>query len=71
MVANKKQIEEMLDLIEDCIKSNNLYLLSIILCDLKNEYVEIAELATDGHYWNDWTHKQVLDYITYNSTFRM
>ena len=39
--------------------------IAAILLKLKSEYVEVALLATDGHYDQEtWTHKNVLDFLT-------
>lgn len=67
---NDKKEEEhditaMLAVITDCIQKNKLELLASIICKLQREYTEICELATDGEYQPTWSHKHVLDYITY------
>jgi hypothetical protein len=35
-----------------------------LIVQLEKDYRELAQLATFGEYKNDWTHEQVLDYIT-------
>lgn len=62
---SKYDITNMLAVIEDCIKKDKLEFLAHIICKLQLEYEELCELATDGEYQVTWTHKQVLDHITY------
>jgi hypothetical protein len=59
----------MLAVVEDCVKKNKLDLLSKILCDLQSEYHEVCRLSTDGAYEVTWSHKDVLDYLTYNQKY--
>jgi len=51
-------------LIKACIKREDTELLAKLILRLQEEYIAIAQLATDGHYKGKWTHKEVLDYIT-------
>lgn len=69
MEENREQVGVMLDLIEECIKNNNLTFLATLICKLQNDYTDIAKLSTDGNYQSNWTHKQVLDYLTYEQKF--
>ena len=62
---NKRTIKETLDLIEECVYSNKLEFLAELIVKLETEYIEIARLTTDDNYQPNWTHLQVLDYITY------
>lgn len=60
---NKKQ--QTIDLIEDCIHTNKIEFLAELIIKLENEYIEIARISTDDNYQPNWTHIQVLDYLTY------
>ena len=62
MSDNKESIKK---LIEECVKFHKIDFLVSLIFKLQNEYVDIAKLATDGNYQENWTHKQVLDFITY------
>ena len=58
-------IEDIRGLVESAMVSNNMeYLVHIIHKGLQ-EYVEVSMLATDGEYESNWTHNDVLNYITY------
>lgn len=67
MEENKKDVEEMLKLIQECIKNDNLVFLATLICKLQKDYEDIAKLSTYGEYLPTWTHKQVLDFITYET----
>jgi hypothetical protein len=60
----KTRFEEIESLVNDCIISNNSIILVQLIVQLEKDYRELAQLATFGEYKNDWTHEQVLDYIT-------
>lgn len=62
-------IAAMLVVIEDCIKKDKLEFLANVICKLQKEYQEVCELSTDGEYQITWTHKQVLDYLTYQQGY--
>jgi len=60
--------EEMLAaLVTDCIISHNEAIIVKLLAELEKQYQELARLSTMGEYKSDWTHKQVLDYVTYET----
>lgn len=59
----KKQ--QTIDLIEDCMHNNRIEFLTELIIRLESEYIEIARIATDDNYQSNWTHLQVLDYLTY------
>jgi type IV secretory pathway VirB4 component len=66
MSSNKnRSINETLDFIEECIHSNKLEFLAQLIVKLESEYIEIARISTDDNYKSNWTHLQVLDYLTY------
>lgn len=69
MEPHSKQTQAMLDLINECIKNENYIFLANLLSQLKTDYEELARLSTDGYYQHNWTHKQVLDYLTYEQKF--
>jgi len=62
---NKRSLNETIDLIEECMHSNRIEFLAQLIMKLESEYIEIAKLSTDNNYQSDWTHIQVLDYLTY------
>lgn len=51
-------------LVNDCIISHNEGIIVRLLVQLEQEYQDLAKLATMGEYKNDWTHQQVLNYVT-------
>jgi hypothetical protein len=59
----------MLSVVEDCVKQNKLDLLAKILYQMQSEYHEVCKLSTDGEYEVTWSHKDVLDYLTYNQKY--
>lgn len=52
-------------LVEEAIRLHKIDFLVTLINKLQNEYIDIAKLATEGQYQISWTHKQVLDFITY------
>lgn len=65
MSENKRTIKETLDMIEGCVYSNKLEFLAQLIVKLESEYIELARIGTDDNYQSNWTHIQVLDYMTY------
>lgn len=59
------EIKDMLAIIDECIKTDRLTFLANMFITLQKDYQEVAYLSTDGEYKSSWTHKQVLDYLTY------
>lgn len=53
------------DLVNQCIMSHNEEVLVNLIMRLEKDYIEIARLTTMGDYKASWTHREVLDYITY------
>lgn len=51
-------------LVSDCIIAHQESIIVKLIVQLEKDYHELAELATMGKYSLDWTHQQVLDYIT-------
>jgi hypothetical protein len=66
MDENKlESIEIIRGLVEGAIVTHNVEYMTHLINKMLTEYVELATLATDGKYNKDWTHMQVLNYITY------
>lgn len=59
--------EEISQLVQDCLIAHQEIILIKLIVQLEKEYKEIAQLSTLGEYNPSWTHKEVLDYITYNT----
>ena len=65
---NESNREKILrELVTDCFVAHQPEIIIRLLIQLEDEYLEIAKLATMGEYKTTWTHKQVLDYITYET----
>jgi hypothetical protein len=70
MVPIDKDLEKMAKVLATSTAGNDadvtsFYRIAAILLKLQSEYVDIALLATDGHYDQaTWTHKNVLDFLT-------
>lgn len=62
MDENKENIRM---LVEEAIKYHKIDFLVTLITKFQAEYIDIAKLATEGQYQISWTHKQVLDFITY------
>ena len=61
-----KREEEIENLVYDCIVAHQETIIVQLIYQLEKDYKELARLVTMDEYKSDWTHKQVLDYITYN-----
>lgn len=59
-----KTIDDVRQLVSDCIMSNNEEILVALIYELGVQYVELARLASLDEYKEKWTHSQLLDYIT-------
>ena len=67
MEYNKEEkLEAIRKLVNDCYISHNGNILAELIFKLEHDYVELAELSTDGAYNRHWTHEEVLDYLTYS-----
>lgn len=51
-------------LLGESIATHNEEVIVNLIFQLEKEYVELAQLSTMGEYKRNWTHLQVLDYIT-------
>ena len=56
----KKVIRQIIEWVDD----GNAEMVAKFMLHLKEEYVELATLATRGEYGRSWTHKQILDFVT-------
>lgn len=55
------------ELVVECVKKDKLDFLANLILSFQNDYQELATLCTDGNYNEKWSHKKVLDYITYEA----
>lgn len=69
MEENPARVKAMLKIVNQAIKDNSVDFLANLLAKLQQDYEELATLSTDGNYQPNWTHKQVLDYLTYEQKF--
>jgi len=60
----KKSIET---LVADCYMAHQEAIIVQLIYRLETEYREIASLASLGEYQETWTHKKLLDYVTYET----
>lgn len=51
-------------LVGESVYSKNEEIIVNLIYRLEKEYVELAQLSTYGEYKRNWTHDQVLDFIT-------
>lgn len=61
------ETKEMMHIINECIKNDKIEFLANLIINLQTEYQEIALLSTDGEFQTSWTHKMVMDHLTYQS----
>ena len=54
-------------LVGDCINAHQETIIVKLIAELERDYVELAQLATMGKYQKNWTHKQVLDFVTFET----
>lgn len=64
---NSTEEDNLRQFINDSIATNNIEILCELILQLKKDYTELAKLSTLGYYKEDWTHSQVLNYITYET----
>lgn len=60
-------LENIQELVNECVKTDKLDFLAKIIHNLQKNYEELALLSTDGNYSQKWSHKKVLDYVTYEA----
>jgi hypothetical protein len=61
------EIAEIVALIDQCIKENKITFLANIIYTLQRDYEEVCQLSTDGEYKPSWTHRMVIDYLTFEN----
>jgi hypothetical protein len=66
-MSKEIELEDIKNLVEECIKNNKIDFLSNLVFVLQNNYKDLATLCTDGNYHEGWSHTKVLDYITYET----
>ena len=54
-------------LVSDCIIAHQEAIIVKLIAQLEEEYEELALLASMGEYKPTWTHRDLLDYITYET----
>jgi hypothetical protein len=59
------ETKDMMHIINECIKNDKIEFLANLIINLQKEYQEIALLSTDGEFQPSWTHKMVMDHLTY------
>jgi hypothetical protein len=59
--------DETQDLVYECIATHNEEVLIELINSLKKEYIDLAKLSTFGEYQKEWTHEDVLNYVTYHT----
>jgi len=64
---DEERLENIRELISDCIFTNNIEIIVQLVYRLELEYKDIAKLATMGEYTNEWTHIDTMNYITYET----
>ena len=69
MENNTQRVDDILKIINECIKTHKLDFIANLIVTLQKDYVDLAKISTDGNYKPNWTHKQTLDYITYEQKF--
>lgn len=53
-------------LVSDCFIAHQETIIVKLIYKLEQEYIELAKLVTLGEYDRTWTHKELLDFITFN-----
>ena len=68
MAKFNNDIDTIRALIDECIYTGNSEIIVQLIARLQEEYYEIAYVGTMGAYSTDtWTHKDVLNFITYQT----
>lgn len=61
----KKHLEDIKELVVECVKNNKVDFLSNLIYTLQQNYIELAQLSTDDNYNESWTHIKTIDFITH------
>lgn len=64
-MCSEERIKSIESLVIDCYIAHQEGIIVKLIEQLEKDYKELALLATGGAYKNNWTHEQVLNYITY------
>lgn len=64
---NEDRKKSIASLVSDCYIAHQEAIIIELIAHLEQDYKELAQLSTMGEYKEDWTHRQVLDYITKNT----
>ena len=64
-----KQLESQIEeLINKAIDNNQMDVIIKLMARLQFDYCELAMVATDGNYHENWKHSDVLDYVTFEGS---
>ena len=55
------------ELVYECILTHNEEVLIQLINNLRKNYDDLAKLSTFGEYQKEWTHEDVLNYVTYHT----
>lgn len=66
-MPDEERIKSIETLVTDCYIAHQEAIIVKLIVQLEEEYRELAKLSTMGEYKTDWTHKKVIDYITYET----
>jgi len=66
-MSDKPHLDDIENLVNECIKNDKILFLSNLIYTLQQNYKELAMLCTDGEYHSDWSHIQVMDHLTYEN----
>jgi hypothetical protein len=55
------------NLVLDSIVAHQESIIVKLITELESNYIELAKLSSMGEYQSSWTHKQLLDFITYET----
>lgn len=64
-MCNEERMKSIETLVSDCYFAHQEAIIVKLICGLEEEYSELAKVITAGEYDSSWTHKKLLDYITY------
>ena len=62
---DEEKVEGIRKLVIESIATHNEEFIVQLIYRLQEEYVEIAQLSTLGEYQSTWTHKELLNHLTY------
>lgn len=62
---NRSNIDEIRVLVYECMATHNEEIVIELIARLEKQYIDIASLATLGQYDENWSHEDLLSYMTY------